>query len=179
MLLSPPPLHRLFTVVRGKKLGPRFAKDAARTSHGNPFHLGEICPHSLRTFPKILLFLFLFIYLFILLALLLLCCSRDWGAAGDTAAHLLFPCCHRFYARDNMRNKPCHTSEGPPFIRAAAIWKLLLSQTTVFVKCDREKQAFCKWNEVTWNGDRTFPPPCKTSGSHWGFGRNRFADNLG
>lgn len=136
------------------------------------------CARSLR-FIYLFIFIYLGFFLLLLLVLLLLRCSRDWGTAGDTAAHLLFPCCHRFYARDNMRNKPCHTSEGPPFIRAVAIWKLLLSQTTVFVKCDREKQAFCKWNEVTWNGDRTFPPLYKTSGSHWGFWRNRFADNLG
>lgn len=54
---------------------------------------------------------------------------------------LVVLCSHHFYAQDNIRNKPCHTSEGPPFIHGAATWKLLLSQTTVFVKCDRENQA--------------------------------------
>lgn len=131
---------------RGRKLGPALLKMLREHLAGIHFIWAHLS--SLRKYPKIIMFFKDFIYCFFsfFLCLVLLFCVALLNEVqqGDTATHLLFPCCHRFYARDNMRNKPCHTSQGPPFIRAVAIWKLLLSQTTVFVKCDRENQALCK-----------------------------------
>lgn len=83
-------LHWLCTVNTTRKPGCLLRYSV--TSHGTPFnfgHLSSLC--SSQSFCK----------------LVWMRCVVRHGEA------LVVLCCHRFYAEDNMRNKPCHTSEAP------------------------------------------------------------------
>lgn len=119
--LSPPSSPSFPPTVysrRGRKLGPVLLKMRREHLAGIRFIWANLS--SLRTFPEIFFLSNCFIYCvcvcccFCLVLLFFVFARLNEVQQGDTATHLLFPCCHRFYARDNMRNKPCHTSQGPP-----------------------------------------------------------------